>query len=60
MVAGNLFLSNSNMMFTIVILDSKGNLLHKISYFTSKPLAVAIDSCGRIIVVDRGLCINIY
>ena len=58
--AGNLFLCNSGLRFTFIILDPKGKVLHKMRSVISGPLAITIDSIGRVIIVDRFHCIQIY
>ena len=60
--SGNILLCHSNMSDNnnIVIIDSEGKILHKIGYFISKPLAITINSAGRIIIVDPTRRIQIY
>ena len=57
--AGNLFICNAYENGYVFIFNSKGELINKIHSSIIKPRAITIDSNGRIILVDCGLCIEI-
>ena len=58
--AGNLFIFNCDGCGYIVISDQKGRILHRITSTLFKPVAIAIDSKGRIITVASCNCIEIF
>ena len=58
--AGNLLLYNSHLNNHISILNSEGQTLHIFEALVAKPFAIAINSNGRIVIVDSCYCTQMY